>query len=208
MFRKLLPRKSVFFTYMEQSAAKAVEIAEAFRELVRAPREATARVDGIRQLEHTADEHLHHILQELQRSFITPLDRNEISTICRRLDDIIDLVEGAAQRMLHYELLESPPPLERLVEILLELVKIVQQAIGHLPDLKNADELRMLLVKIHTLENQADGILRPAIGNLFRIHTDARDIIKWKEVYEHLEQATDRCEDVADQIDNILLEYA
>lgn len=84
----------------------------------------------------------------------------------------------------------------------------MQKAIGGLANLKRADELRGYLVEIHTLENKADGILRPAIGELFRKYTDARDIIKWKEVYEHLEEATDRCEDVADQIENILLEYA
>jgi len=208
MFRKFLPRKDVFFEYMEKSAGKAVEIVEAFRELVRDPEEAERRVERIRDLEQQADEHLHEILQELQRSFITPLDRNEISTICRRLDDIIDLVEGAAQRILYYELRESPEPLQQLSEILIRLARIVQDAVRRLSDLKHPDELRSLLVQIHTLENEADGILRPAIGRLFHIHSDARDIIKWKEVYEHLEEATDRCEDVADQIENIILEYA
>lgn len=208
MFRKLLPRKDAFFTYMEESAAKASAIISAYRELVRNPQEVETRVERIRQLEHEADEHLHQVLLKLQQSFITPLDRNEISTICRRLDDIIDLVEGAAQRMLYYELRATPPPLLDLADILVELAAIVQAAVGRLSDLKQADELRAMLVQIHTLENKADTVLRPAIGQLFHIHTDARDIIKWKEVYEHLEEATDRCEDVADQIENILLEYA
>jgi uncharacterized protein Yka (UPF0111/DUF47 family) len=110
--------------------------------------------------------------------------------------------------MLYYELHTTTPPLIALTDLLVELTGIVRQAVGGLSDLKHADELRALLIQIHTLENKADGILRPAIGDLFRLHADARDIIKWKEVYEHLETATDRCEDVADQIENILLEYA
>ncbi|MCA9313975.1 MAG: DUF47 family protein [Planctomycetes bacterium] len=208
MFRKLLPRKDIFFTYMETSAAMVVQILDAYRELVMDPSNSKERVERVSQLENDADEHLHKLLLDLERTFITPLDRNEISTISRRLDDIIDLIEGAAQRLYYYELSESPPPLLQLVEILTELAGIVQKAIGGLANLKRADELRGYLVEIHTLENKADGILRPAIGELFRKYTDARDIIKWKEVYEHLEEATDRCEDVADQIENILLEYA
>ena len=208
MFRKLLPRKDIFFTYMETSAAMVVQILDAYRDLVMDPSNSKERVERVSQLENDADEHLHKLLLDLERTFITPLDRNEISTISRRLDDIIDLIEGAAQRLYYYELSESPPPLLQLVEILTELAGIVQKAIGGLANLKRADELRGYLVEIHTLENKADGILRPAIGELFRKYTDARDIIKWKEVYEHLEEATDRCEDVADQIENILLEYA
>ncbi len=208
MLRRLLPRKDIFFTYMEQSAAMVVEILAAYRDLVLDPTNSKERVERVRELEHNADEHLHQVLLNLERTFITPLDRNEISTICRRMDDIIDLVEGAAQRLYHYELIESPPPLVQLVAILTELATIMQRAISRLVDLRHPDELRQLLVEIHTLENKADDVLRPAIGDLFRKHEDARDIIKWKEVYEHLEAATDRCEDVADQIENILLEYA
>jgi uncharacterized protein len=207
VFRRLLPRKNVFYEYMEGSAAKAVEIATAYRELVLHPQEVVARVEAIGLIESTADEHLHNVLLELQRTFITPLDRNEISTICRRLDDIIDLVEGAAQRMLHYDLHTTTQPLVQLTDVLVELTEIVRQAVVGLSDLKHAEHLRDLLIQIHTLENKADAILRPAIGALFREKTDAREIIKWKEVYEHLETATDRCEDVADQIENILLEY-
>ena len=115
---------------------------------------------------------------------------------------------GAAQRMLHYELHTTTAPLDALVDVLVELTEIVRKAVASLDDLRHADGLRASLIQIHTLENKADAILRPAIGDLFRKHTDARDIIKWKEVYEHLETATDRCEDVADQLENILLEYA
>jgi predicted phosphate transport protein (TIGR00153 family) len=208
VFKRLLPKKSVFFDHMEASATKAVEITKAFRALVDNLSEVEKHVAVIRELEHEADVILHETLAELQRSFITPLDRNEISKISKRLDDIIDLVEGAGQRMLHYELKTAPEPLLQLLDVLERQVGLVQQAVQGLSDLRHAEPLRKILIEIHTLENAADEILRPTIGALFRDEKDPRMIIKWKEVYEHIETATDRCEDVADQIENVLLEYA
>ncbi len=208
MFRKLLPKKDIFFQYMGSAADKAVEIVEAFRELLDHLDEVDRRVGVIKALEHTADEILHTVLAELHKSFVTPMDRNEISTISKRLDDIIDLVEGAAQRMLYYDLRVATPSLRKLVEILSRQVALVRQAVGALNDLRRPGPLRELLIQINTLENEADAVLRPTIGALFREETDTRIILKWKEVYEHIEKATDRCEDVADNIENILLEYA
>ncbi|MGQ0613262.1 MAG: DUF47 domain-containing protein [Planctomycetaceae bacterium] len=208
MFRILLPKKDIFFQHMESAAGKAVEIVEAFRDLLDHLDEVERRVDQIKALEHSADEVLHTVLAELHKSFVTPLDRNEISTISKRLDDIIDLVEGAAQRMLYYELRQATPALRKLTEILRSQVALVREAVGALSDLRNPGPLRQILIQINTLENEADSVLRPTIGALFREETDTRVILKWKEVYEHIEKATDRCEDVADNIENILLEYA
>lgn len=208
MFRKILPRKDVFFRHMEAGADKAVEIVAAFRRLMDEMPAPEAAVQRIRDIEHEADEALHQVLSDLHRTFVTPLDRNEISKICKLLDDIVDLVEGAAQRILHYDLRVARPPIRELARILENQVQLVKRAVGNLPNLKEADALRETLIEINTLENQADQILRTTIGALFREEEDPREIIKWKEVYEHIEKATDRCEDVADHIENLLLEYA
>lgn len=207
MFRKLLPKKDIFFTQMEDAAGKAVEIVAAFDTLLDHLDQSGQHVAAIKRIEHLADDILHKVLGDLQQSFVTPLDRNEISTISKRLDDIVDLVEGASQRMFHYDLKEATPPLRELVDILSRQVALVRTAVHGLSDLRHAEGLREVLVEIHTLENHADDVLRPAIGALFREETDTRMILKWKEVYEHIEKATDRCEDVADNIENVLLEY-
>jgi hypothetical protein len=203
-----MPKKEIFFAYMEASAKKAVEIVDAFQGLLEHMDQAESRVNDIRQIEHAADGILHQTIADLHRTFVTPLDRNDISKICKRLDDIIDLVEGAAQRIYHYELRESREPLRKLAGMLGSQVRLVEKAVSRLSDLRHAEGLRDLLIEINTIENQADHVLRATIGELFREETDCRLIIKWKEVYEHIEKATDRCEDVADQIENILLEYA
>ena len=208
MIRKFLPRKDQFFRYMEESAQKAVEIVGVFRELLDHFEAPEAHVKRILDLEHHADEVLHKVLAELHQTFVTPLDRNEISTICKRLDDIVDLVEGAAQRIDHYGIRKGRPELRTLVDILAKQVGLVLEAVKCLQDLRDTTRLQPILIQINTLENEADHILRATIGALFRDEQDTREIIKWKEVYEHIEKATDRCEDVADQIENILLEYA
>jgi predicted phosphate transport protein (TIGR00153 family) len=208
LFGKLIPRKDVFFEYMEALTAKAAEILVAFRAQLDHPAEAQARLAAVKAVEHEADRILHRTLGELQTSFITPLDRNEISTISRRLDDIVDLVEGAAMRMYYYDIREVRPPLLALLDVLERQVKALSEAMGMLHDRRKPEPLRECIVRVHTLENDADDILRPAIGGLFRDEQDPRLILKWKEVYEHVEKATDRCEDVADHIENILLEYA
>lgn len=208
MFKRLIPKKDVFFDHMEALAGKAAEIVVAFRAQLDHHEEAQARVAAVKEIEHAADHILHATIADLHRTFVTPLDRNEISTICKRLDDIIDLVEGAAMRVYHYEIKEVRAPLKALLDVLDRQVAALREGLAALHDLRHPEPLRECIVKVHTLENEADDILRPAIGNLFREEKDPRLILKWKEIYEHVEKATDRCEDVADHIENVLLEYS
>lgn len=208
MFKRLIPKKDVFFDHMEGLAGKAAEIVAAFRAQLDHPDESQARLAAVKAIEHDADRILHATIADLHRTFVTPLDRNEISTICKRLDDIIDLVEGAAMRAFHYEIRDVRPPLKALLDVLDRQVVALREGLGALHDLRHPQPLRDCIVKVHTLENEADDILRPAIGNLFREEQDPRMILKWKEIYEHVEKATDRCEDVADHIENVLLEYS
>jgi uncharacterized protein Yka (UPF0111/DUF47 family) len=111
-------------------------------------------------------------------------------------------------RVYHYEITQVRTPLIALLGVLERQVAAMREGLAALHDLRHPEPLRDCIVKIHTLENEADDILRPAIGNLFREEQDPRMILKWKEIYEHVEKATDRCEDVADHIENVLLEYS
>ena len=208
MFKRLMRRKDVFFDQMESLATKAAEIVGAFRAQLDHQEDAQARLAAVKAIEHEADEILHSTIEDLHRTFVTPLDRNEISTICKRLDDIIDLVEGAAMRVYHYEIRDVRAPLRALLGVLERQIVALREGLAALHDLRHPEPLRECIVKVHTLENEADDILRPAIGSLFREEKDPRLILKWKEIYEHVEKATDRCEDVADHIENVLLEYS
>lgn len=208
MFKRLGRKRDPFFEQMEVLAAKAEEIVTAFRAQLDHPEDAQARLAAVKDIEHEADRLLHGTIGDLHRTFVTPLDRNEINTICKRLDDIIDLVEGAAMRTYHYEIRTTRPPLLALLVVLEKQIAALREGLALLHDLRHTEALRECIVKVHTLENEADDILRPTIAGLFRDEQDPRMILKWKEIYEHVEKATDRCEDVADHLENVLLEYS
>ncbi len=208
MFRRLLPRKNVFFERMAEAADKAVEIVAAFRVLLGDVEHAEAHAARVSEIESQADRIAHETISLLHQSFVTPLDRNEINRIFKRMDDVVDLVDAAAQRYSVYALPEPRPDILAMTAVLERQVAEVRAAVGLLSDMRRADELRAILVRIQTLENEADGILRRSMGALFREVDDAKDVLKWKEIVEALEDATDRCEDLADLFENVILEYA
>jgi predicted phosphate transport protein (TIGR00153 family) len=208
VLRRLLPKKDIFFRFMEAQAAKGVEASAALRAMFVDLENGEAHLGKVKDIEHEADSIAHDAIAELSRSFITPLDRNEISRMTKRLDDIVDLLESVAQRMFRYELKTFPEPAVRLMDVIEKQVEYVQEMVGQLSDLKHSEGIRAAIIEIHSLENEADEILRPAIADLFRQESDTGQVIKWKEVYEYLERATDRCEDVADLVESIVLEYA
>jgi predicted phosphate transport protein (TIGR00153 family) len=208
VFKKLLPKKDVFFSNMAAAAGKGVEIVAAFRALVEDLGNVEVHIARVKDIEHQADAIAHETISLLHKTFVTPLDRNEIHRIFQRLDDVVDMVEGAAQRIFLYEIRSMRREVVHLVEILEKQTALVKQGVACLSDLRHPDTLRGILIQVHTLENEADDVLRGAIGALFREEKDTKEILKWKEVIENLEDATDRCEDVADLLENILLEYA
>lgn len=208
MLRRLLPRKNIFFVFMDRQAAKAVEAIAALRVMLGDLGNVKAHLDTVKTIERVADDIAHEAIAQLHRTFITPMDRHDINRMTQRLDDVVDLIESVAQRLYHYDLEAPPQAVMRMVDVLDKQIAVMQRVVGRLSDLRHNEDIKAALVEIHSYENEADEILRPAIGDLFRHEADPKLIIKWKEIYEHLEQATDRCEDVADLVENILLEYA
>jgi len=208
VLRKLLPKRDQFYGYMEEQVAKAVEVTRAFRVFINDTENAREHLDQIKRIEHEADTIVHEVNADLIRTFVTPLDRNDINAMAKLLDDVTDHVEGVAQRMYHYELRTCTEPLTQLVDVIEKQAEYVQKIIGQLSDLKRTTEIKACLVEVHTLENEADDILRPAIAELFRGEGDLKLVIKWKEVYERLELTTDCYEDIADLVETLLLEYA
>ncbi len=208
MLGRLLPRELGFFDYFERHAERTREGADLLVRLFLDPARAETMVERIKEVEHEGDTITHSTIEMLHRTWITPLDRDEIHRLITRLDDILDYVDATAQRVLLYEIKESPPEAVELARVLLQACEQVVHAVKGLRDLRDPKKILSLCVDINRIENEADQLLRKATSRLFKEGKDPLYIIKWKEIYETLETATDRCEDVANVIEGVVLEHA
>lgn len=179
-----------------------------FQRMLEYPNEMESRARQIKELENKADDVTHRTMLLLHRTFITPLDREDIHLLIKTMDDILDFIDASAQRLYLYEVRRIPPEMVKLADLTVESVELVRKAVQLLTNLKNGSDLLKICVEINKLENQADHILRTAVAQLFREENDLKLLIKLKEIYELLETVTDRCEDVANVIESIVLEYA
>ena len=162
----------------------------------------------IKDLENEADDIAHEIFRFLGNTFITPFDREDIQLLANRLDDVIDLVEATAARMEIYDLPDPPEEVREMSRILRHAFKNVAEAIGMLRNPKQREEIQRLCVEVNRLENEGDAVLRLSLRRLFQDARDPLHVIKMKEIYENLEEAVDRCEDLADVIETILIKNA
>ena len=203
---RLLPNDRSFFAQFEQQGDKTVEGCKAFLAMVESPADLESQAARISQIEHECDEITHAVVEALHRTFITPIDRNDIYTLISKMDDIMDLVEAAADRMSLYEIRSVNRELGDLARCLVTSAEHVAGAVAGIRDLKRPNRILEHCIEINRLENVADKILRGALARLFREERDPIAVIKWKELYETLESATDRCEDVANIIEGVVLE--
>jgi predicted phosphate transport protein (TIGR00153 family) len=209
VFGRLLPREMSFFEFFEQHAALTLEGAKAFRDLVSQGANVSVSAKRIKEIEHEADTVTHRCVEALHKTFITPIDRNDVHRLISRMDDILDAVEAAAERITLYEVSEMTPEVRELAHILVKAADKVAVALKGLRDMKHAQPIMDACVDVNRLENEGDAILRIAVARLFReSKDDPITVIKWKEIYENLESATDRCEDVANIVEGIVLENA
>ena len=208
MLRRFLPREEDFFGLFEQHAALTVEGAKQMRRLVQGDQNFRAVCARIKEIEHETDVITHSCVERLHKTFITPIDRDDIHTLITRMDDIMDFSEAAAVSVTLYELTEMTEPVRALAEVLVKSTEEVAVAVAGLKDLKHSDVIIKACIEVNRLENEGDEILRGALADLFRGATDPLLVLKWKEVYEALENATDRCEDVANIIEGVVLENA
>lgn len=206
MLGRFLPKTTSFFDYFEQHGALTIKACEEFLALIRNPSEITARAKRIKEFEHEADIITHKCIEDLHRTFITPIDRSDIHTLIKTLDDIVDSVDATASRMVLYEI-DTMPDTQELSELLLEAAKAILDAVGSLRHIDhNAALINEKCIVICGVENKADALLRSALARLFKEEKDAVKVIKWKEIYERLERATDHCEAVANIIQGIAIE--
>lgn len=208
MFGRLLPREASFFDFFEQHSALTVDGAKEFVSMVSTTANLEAKAKRIKEIEHETDVITHHCVEALHKVFITPIERDDIHRLITRMDDIMDFVEAASERIALYEIREMTPEVKDLADTLYRATVAVAEACKGLRNLKDTASILKKCVDINRLENEADAILRRAVARLFKEEKDPIQVIKWKEIYENLESATDRCEDVANIIEGVVLEHA
>lgn len=208
MFKNFMPREDRFYTFFRESADLIVEGARAFKTLTKEMDRSSVHAQLIKDIEHKADEVTHKTVSLLHKTFITPLDREDIHALITKMDDVLDLIDAAAQRISLFGVEKSTQDLVALADICIHAAEKVKSAVDQIENLKNPDELLKICIEINRLENEGDHALRVAMAKLFKEETDVKNIIKMKEIYEILEAVTDRCEDVANIIEGIVLEYA
>jgi len=206
---RLTPRDNKFFDLFEASAHNIVRAAASFQDLINSWDGIEKRVDDLTQIEHQGDTITHEIMRELNKSFITPFDREDIGTLAHSLDDVTDLIHAAADTMMLYRVRAPGRHVKELAETLAQMAAEVEKAVPFLRKHdSNLDTILSHCVEINRLENVADRTYRSALAELFDENSDLADVIKWREIYEYMEKATDMCEDVANVLESIALKHA
>ncbi|HWU97206.1 MAG TPA: DUF47 domain-containing protein [Oxalicibacterium sp.] len=208
MFGRLLPKEGKFFDLFNEHAELCVKGAKEMVALMTNFDDLEIRVHAIEGIEKQADKVTHATLDALHKTFITPLDRDDIHQLITRMDDILDLLEDAAQTISLYDIKAITPEAKRLAELCLACTEKVKSAVALLHNMDNSREILAICQEIDRLESDADHVMRAAMSKLFREEPDVRNLIKLKAIYELLETVTDRCEDVSNIIEGIIVENA
>lgn len=208
MVFSLIPKEQKFFEMFERAAKNAVETARTYKDLVQNYSFDHPNIQKIRDLEHEGDIITHEVIDSLNRTFITPFDREDIHALSSDIDNIVDAIQAVSDRMHMYHISRKDPYICRLAEILEKSILEVQKAVREMADPKNTRRVLDFCIEINRLENDGDAALTEAIENLFKGSPDPLEVIKWKEVYEITEAAIDRCEDVANTIESIVVKNA
>ena len=212
LFKKLLPREGNFFELFNQHAERMVEGAHAFAKLVANYGDVNLREQYNREVDH-AERSADKVTQEVNRlihsTFITPIDREQIHTLINTMDDVADLIQDSAETMALYDVRHMTEEISRLTDLSVRCCERVKEAVGFLNKLSDHDTAVAALKtceEIDKLESDADRVMRSAMSKLFREEPDVREVIKLKAIYELLETITDKCEDVANVVEGIVLE--
>ncbi|MCH7837157.1 MAG: DUF47 domain-containing protein [Chloroflexi bacterium] len=204
----LIPRNYLFYDLFEKAASNLVVASEALNDLLDHFENVEMKTNHIKELEHTGDDVTHELYRQLHQTFVTPLDREDIAALAQRMDDVMDYIE-AASMAIHIYGIDEPSPASRSLADLIRLQCLqIERAIGNLRHGSNLKKIQEQLVEIHRLENEADTQYLNASAELFKQDLNAADIIKWRDIYDQLEAATDSAEQVAHVLEGIVLKHA
>jgi predicted phosphate transport protein (TIGR00153 family) len=201
------PKSGKFFDSFAESTSNLVNMSAKFKELLdaKSEHEVESLVREIHDLEHLGDQITHNIFTELSNNFITPFDREDIHYLTTSIDDVADFINGTASRISLYKYTEIDQVMHGLASVLHRQTQEIELAVQNLRNMKNASRVREAIIRINDLENEADSIFDLAIARLFSEETNAIEMIKKKEILSTLEEATDKCEDVANALESILV---
>ncbi|MCK5426722.1 MAG: DUF47 domain-containing protein [Thermodesulfovibrionia bacterium] len=207
VFRKFFPKQTDFFKMFEKAARNLKMAGTLLVEMMENFSEAEIKAKQIYDAEQEGDMLTHEVIRELNKTFLTPVDREDIHALISRIDDVLDLIWAAVDRMILFKITSSTPEAVELSKILLSTTEIIEKSVTTLKK-KKYTYVHEYCIEINRLENAADRVFRTALAKLFNEVTDPIFVIKWKEVYEHLEEALDNCEDVANILESIVLKHA
>jgi len=202
-----LPKETKFFEMFERSAQNLLKAAHILKDLSGDFTSLADNAAKLERLEHDSDQITHEIMEKLNKTFITPIDREDIHELTAALDDVMDFIEAATERMVLYKIKSTTPEMKQIADVILRQAEEINKVMPKLKDLKHAHVMEHC-IEINRLENEGDRILREAVAKLFDNRTDPLEVIKWRDVYDYLETATDKCEDVAVIIEGICLKHA
>jgi predicted phosphate transport protein (TIGR00153 family) len=204
---KLFPKEIDFFEIFDRASLNLTKAATLLVALMENFDNLEVRAKEIYEVEQEGDILTHEIMKKLNKTFLTPIDREDIYALASRLDDVLDLIWGAVDRLTIFKVTESTPAAVTISKDLLATTEVMHKAIHKLKE-KNYSHVQEYCIEINRLENRIDRDFRDAIARLFEEVKDPILIIKWKEIYEHLENSSDKCEDVANIIEAIVLKHA
>jgi uncharacterized protein len=202
----LIPKDEKFFEMFKAMTQNTILGAEELKDMLDNFVDPIASQRRIKELEHKGDHLTHEIIKKLNKSFITPFDREDIYALASGLDDVMDLIDASAQRFVMYNVERPTPEAQQLAFIILKGCQAIAKAVALLGG--NLDRLNEYCVEVNALENEADRVSREAISRLFDEEKDPIQLIKWKEIYETLEKATDKCEDAANVLESVVVKNA
>jgi predicted phosphate transport protein (TIGR00153 family) len=208
MLKLLVNNNKTFYEMFEKAAMNISTGAKALDDFMKSyPKAIEEKAKLIKDIEHAGDMITHQTIEMLNKTFVTPIDREDIHQLVSKLDDILDLMDSAGSRLSLYKVESITPEAKSFGELLIKATTIICEAIKTMRNMQKHPEILKCCVDIHTIENEGDQLLREAMVNLFQTN-DPIKVIKWKEIYQNLETATDCCEDVANVIEGIVLKYA
>lgn len=205
---RLIPREEKFFDLFVQQAENVLKGAQQLKDLMENYTDLDQKRLLIEKTESHGDEIAHTILEKLNTTFITPMDREDIHALTSALDDILDLIHGTAQRLHLYHVVKVTPEASKLASIILRASEETLELIRVLDKMKKPKAMKERWIEVNRLENEGDAVSRAAIAGLFENETNPIEVIKWKELYEHLETAIDKCEDAVNIVEAVCLKNA